>query len=313
MELFINIIKAIVFGIVEGITEWLPISSTAHLLILEEWLSFDKTFGQPFVELFVVVIQFGAIIAVLITFFKKLWPFGLESKDESKKRWLLIGHTILACVPGVIGGLFLDDIKDKYLSGVGVIVITLIVFGLMFIGVETYLKKTNKTNSKELSDLNIKTALIIGFSQMIALIPGVSRSGITIITALLLGFSRTAAAEFSFIMSIPMIIGASGYKTLKFFLKGQASSVNNPGSASFIMIVGIIVAFVVSLLTIKYFMSFLKKKSFIGFGYYRIGLAIVLLILILTDQVVAFSSLVQISPRNFLDVFNDLTSRLIQK
>lgn len=296
MEFFIQIINAIIFGVVEGITEWLPISSTAHLIIFEQWLGMNKYFGQPFVDLFIVVIQFGAIIAVILTFFKKLWPFSKsKNKEEKTATWFLILYTVIACIPAVVVGLLVDDFKDQYLSSILVIIITLVVFGILFIVVETIFKKKNIINTKELTNLTIQYALIIGLAQMLALIPGVSRSGVTIIAALLLGFSRTSAAEFSFILSIPMIIGASGYKLLKFFIRGEAKTIPNFGQGIAIIIIGTVVAFIVSFFTIKYFMKFIKSKSFTLFGYYRIGLATLLTILILTNVIPDAATLVNVN------------------
>lgn len=293
MELFLSILKAILFGIIEGITEWLPISSTGHLIIAEQWLGFSGRYGLEFSNLFIVVIQFGAILAVIIAFFKKIWPFGKNKTTEEKKQiWFLILNVVIACVPAVLAGLLLDDYVDQYLYGALVIAITLIFFGVVFIVAEWY-RKTHQLDGqtyKELVDITWKSALIIGLAQMIAIIPGVSRSGITIIAALLIGFSRSSAAEFSFIISIPMIIGASGFKLVKFVLNGDYQQIPNTlmTEAIIVLLIGILVSFVVSVFTIKFFMKFIKTKTFAAFGYYRIALGLVILILGLTSLISLF-------------------------
>ncbi len=301
MDLFINTLKAIVFGIIEGITEWLPISSTGHLLIAEQWLGFGARYGSEFSNLFIVVIQFGAILAVIIAFFKKIWPFGKnKTREEKVKVWMLILNVVIACIPAVVAGLFLDDIMDQYLFGSLVIAITLIVYGIIFIVAEAWRKKNHNEEKVylELVDITWKSALIIGFAQVLALVPGTSRSGVTIIAALLIGFSRPSAAEFSFILSIPMIIGASGLKLVKFVLDDAA--INSISSelrieALVVLLVGILVSFIVSVFTIKYFMKFIKSKTFIGFGYYRIALGIIILILGLSKVIPLFTPDVNLS------------------
>lgn len=274
---FITVLKTILFGIIEGITEWLPISSTGHLIIAEQYFGFASTYGVDFWNLFLVVIQFGAILAVIISFFHKIWPFGKKkSAEEKKQTWLLIFNVVIACLPGVIAGIIGDDYIDSVLHGALVVAITLIVYGIIFIVIEIYSKKSGKNSTiNDLKDITWKTAVIIGFAQILSMIPGTSRSGITIIAALILGFSRSTAAEFSFIVSIPMIIGASGYKTAKYFINGGNLSSVELG----IIVIGIVVAFIVSLLTIKFFMKFIKSKTFTGFGIYRIALGIVLIVL----------------------------------
>lgn len=290
MELFLSILKAIVFGIIEGITEWLPVSSTGHLIIAEEFLGFSGRYGIDFSNLFIVVIQFGAILAVLIAFFKKIWPFGKsKTKEEKKQTWMLILNVVIACLPAVIVGVLFDDVVDQYLYGALVIAITLILFGIVFIVAEWYRKKHDTEDKTYLSliDITWKSALIIGLAQMVAIIPGVSRSGITIIAALLIGFSRSSAAEFSFIISIPMIIGASGFKLVKFVASGDYHNIPSElmSEAIVVLLVGVLVSFVVSIFTIKFFMTFIKSKTFAAFGYYRIGLGILVLILGLTQVI----------------------------
>jgi len=284
MNLFLNILKAILFGVIEGITEWLPISSTGHLVIAEQFLGFGSRYGLEFSQLFIVIIQFGAILAVIIAFFKKIWPFGkTKSLEEKKKTWTLILNVAIACLPGVIAGFLFDDLMDRYLYGALVIAITLILYGIIFIVAEFYRKKNTSEDKVylELVDITWKSALIIGLAQVLALIPGTSRSGVTIIAALLIGFSRSSAAEFSFILSIPMIVGASGYKLIKFIAnKGFETIPSGLGAeAVTVLLIGIIISFIVSIFTIKIFMKFIKSKSFTGFGYYRIALGVIVLTL----------------------------------
>ena len=287
MDLFINILKAILFGLIEGITEWLPISSTGHLVIAEQFLGFGSRYGLAFSNLFIVVIQFGAILAVIIAFFKKIWPFAKsKTAAEKKQTWMLILNVVIACIPAVVAGFFLDDLMDQYLYGALVIALTLILYGIIFILAEMYRKKQNKDDKSysELMDITWKSALIIGLAQVLALVPGTSRSGVTIVAALLIGFSRSSAAEFSFILSIPMIIGASGYKLVKFMANDGFDTIpSGLGSeAVIVLLVGIVVSFIVSIFTIKFFMAFIKSKTFAGFGYYRIALGVLILILGLT-------------------------------
>lgn len=295
MDLFINILKAILFGIIEGITEWLPISSTGHLVIAEQFLGFGSRYGLDFSNLFIVVIQFGAILAVIIAFFKKIWPFGKnKTSDEKKKIWMLILNVVIACLPGVIAGFLFDDLMDQYLYGALVIAITLIVYGVVFIIAEI-IRKNNHHEDKvylELVDITWKSALIIGLAQVLALVPGTSRSGVTIVAALLIGFSRSSAAEFSFILSIPMIVGASGYKLVKFVANDGFDTIpSGLGSeAVIVLLVGIIISFVVSVFTIKFFMQFIKSKTFSGFGYYRIALGLIILLLGITNILPLFAN-----------------------
>lgn len=284
MDLIIAVIKAVIFGIIEGITEWLPVSSTGHLIIAEQYLGFGIRYGTGFSNLFIVVIQFGAILAVIMAFFRKLWPFGKKKNSEEKKKtWMLIINVLIACLPGVIAGLLLDDLADQYLYGALVIAIMLILYGVVFVVLERFKKKsqTEDRTYYELSDITWKSALIIGLAQVLALVPGTSRSGVTIVAALLIGFSRSSAAEFSFILSIPMIVGASGYKLVK-FIAGDGIGTIPSGlrtEAFIVLLVGIIVSFVISVLTIRYFLRYIKSKTFSVFGYYRIALGAVILIL----------------------------------
>lgn len=279
--MFINVLKAILFGIVEGITEWLPISSTGHMIILESLLDVKNTFSDAFWELFLVVIQLGAIIAVIICFFKKLWPFGkTKEKEEKKNIWLIWAKVLVACVPAAVVGLLLDDWLNEHLYNAITVSVTLIVFGIFFIILEIWNKK-REFKINEVKDLSFKMALIIGLIQLIALIPGVSRSGVTILGAMLIGCSRTVSAEFSFFLSIPVMLGASLLKGVKFFLDEGTLTSNE----WVFLGVGVVVAFLVSLFVIKFLMSFIKKHDFKPFGYYRIALGILLLILFLTHVI----------------------------
>ena len=279
--MFINVLKAILFGIVEGITEWLPISSTGHMIILESLLDVKNTFSDAFWELFLVVIQLGAIIAVIICFFKKLWPFGkTKEKEEKKNIWLIWAKVLVACVPAAVVGLLLDDWLNEHLYNAITVSVTLIVFGIFFIILEIWNKK-REFKINEVKNLSFKMALIIGLIQLIALIPGVSRSGVTILGAMLIGCSRTVSAEFSFFLSIPVMLGASLLKGVKFFLDEGTLTSNE----WVFLGVGVVVAFLVSLFVIKFLMSFIKKHDFKPFGYYRIALGILLLILFLTHVI----------------------------
>lgn len=279
----IEILKAILFGIVEGITEWLPISSTGHMIILEEILDVQSTYGEAFWSLFLVVIQLGAIIAVVCCFFNKLNPFFGKSlvqpeqkktQEEKRSIWLLWAKVIVACLPAAIVGLVLDDILDKYLYNSIVVSITLIIYGIAFIGLEIWNKKREfkVTDTKQLS---WKLALFIGCFQLLALIPGTSRSGVTILGAMLLLCNREVASEFSFYLSIPVMLGASLLKFVKYFIDGNVIVTQQ----ALFLLIGCVVAFGVSMLVIKFLMSFIKKHDFKPFGIYRIALGILLLIL----------------------------------
>ncbi|NLJ16874.1 MAG: undecaprenyl-diphosphate phosphatase [Clostridiales bacterium] len=267
---FIEILKAIIYGIVEGITEWLPISSTGHLIILEDLLKF-KDMRTDFWNLFLVVIQLGAILAVIVIYFKKLFPVsrsesGVFIIEKSKLRlWLKI---IIASIPAAVIGLPFDDILEKYLQNTPTVATMLIVVGIVFIIVENY-NKDKKANITRMSELSYKTAFFIGISQVLAMIPGTSRSGITIIAALLLGASRVIAAEFTFYLAIPVMLGASLLRAIKY---GLPQGLNEYS----IIITSFIVSFIVSIVVIKFLMTYIKKRDFKVFGWYRIALGIVL-------------------------------------
>lgn len=284
---FIEVLKAILFGIVEGITEWLPISSTGHMIILEELLDVQNTYGSAFWNLFLVVIQLGAIIAVVVCFFNKLNPFfgksliveGKEkTKEEKKNIWILWAKVIVGCIPAAVIGLFLDDIVNKYLNTAVVVSITLILYGILFIVLEIFNKK-REFKTYETMNLTWKTAFFIGCFQILALIPGTSRSGVTILGAMLLLCSRSVASEFSFFLSIPVMFGASLLKLVKFFIDGNSLVT----SQVLFLLIGCVVAFMVSLFVIKFLMSFIKKHDFKPFGVYRIILGVLLLVLFLCN------------------------------
>ncbi len=266
--LIIEIIKAIFIGIVEGITEWLPISSTGHMILVDEFISLDVT--PEFLELFLVVIQLGAICAVPFLFFNKLNPFSKrKSEAERKRTWSLWGKVIVGVMPAAILGFLLDDIFDKYFYNYIVVSIALIVYGVAFIVVERY-KRGKSYRVEFVEELTYKDAALIGCFQVLSLIPGTSRSGSTILGGMLCGISRVASAEFSFFMAIPIMIGASLLKIAKFLLDGFSAT-----SGELLLLgVGLVVSFVVSLVAIKFLMEFVKRHSFTPFGVYRIILGV---------------------------------------
>ena len=258
----LEILKAILFGIVEGITEWLPVSSTGHLILLEEFIHLDVT--EEFYEMFQVVIQLGAILAVLVLFFQKLWPFSpKKSIEEKKNTWQLWFKVVVAVLPSAVIGLLLDDWMDAHFYNYVVVAIALIVYGVAFLFVE----KGNKTAKiHDVHAIDYRTALLIGAFQCLALIPGTSRSGSTILGAILVGVSRPAAAEFSFFLAIPTMLGASGLKLVKYLLEGMLPS----GLEMGVLLTGCVVSFAVSMLVIRVLMDFVRKRSFAPFGIYRI-------------------------------------------
>lgn len=261
----LEILKSILFGIVEGVTEWLPISSTGHLILLQELLPLKVS--PEFWDLFEVVIQLGAILAVIILYFGKLNPFApSKSKAEKKSTWDLWFRVIVAVLPSAVLGLLLDDWLTAKLYNYVTVAVTLILYGVAFILVERNGRKTFRVETVEAIDY--KTALLIGAFQVLALIPGTSRSGATILGAMLLGVSRTAAAEFSFFLAIPTMLGASLLKGVKFLLGGAAMT----GQEGAILIFGSVTAFVVSLLAIRGLMQYVRKHTFSAFGVYRIAL-----------------------------------------
>lgn len=268
---FLEILKAIFLGIVEGITEWLPISSTGHMILVDEFIKLN--ISEEFKEMFFVVIQLGAILAVPVLFFNKLNPFSKKKTEtEKRKTWKLWFKVIVGALPAAIIGVLLDDLLDKYLYTYYVVAIALIVYGVGFILVERF-KKTSTFRVENVEELTYKDALIIGSYQVLSLIPGTSRSGSTILGGMLSGVSRTASAEFSFFMAIPIMLGASGLKILKFLMDGfTATSLEIA-----LLLIGIVVSFLVSLFAIKFLMEFVKRHSFKPFGIYRIALGALVL------------------------------------
>lgn len=269
-----EIIKAIVLGIVQGITEWLPISSTGHMILVNDFLPLtvyaDQVMNKEFVDMFMVVIQFGSILAVLLLYFSKLNPFSKNRKNpnhfkDTMDLWIKVA---IAAVPAAIIGLLFDDMIDSYLYNSIVVAITLIVYGFAFLWIESR-KKHGKITT--LGQLDYKTAALIGVFQILALIPGTSRSGATILGAVLLGCARPVAAEFSFFLAIPMMFGASLLKLIKLKMALDFTGI-------IILLVGMVTAFVVSVIAIKTFMSYIRKHDFKVFGYYRIILGVIVLI-----------------------------------
>ena len=267
----IEYLKAILFGIVEGVTEWLPISSTGHLILLNEFVNLNVS-GE-FKSMFDVVIQLGAILAVIVLFFYKLNPFAAGKSQEAKKHtWQLWFKVCAAIIPSGLVGVLLDDWMDAHLHNGTVVSIALIVYGVAFIAVErANAKKTPAI--KNVHEIDYKTAVLIGLFQCLSLIPGTSRSGSTILGAILLGVGRSAGAEFSFFMAIPTMLGASAIKGLKFLLSG----VSITGTEIGVLGVGCVVSFLVSMAVIKALMEYVRKHSFSAFGVYRIVLGAVVL------------------------------------
>lgn len=273
---FVEFLKALFLGIVEGITEWLPISSTGHMILVDEFLSLD--ISPEFRDLFLVVIQLGAILAVPCLFFHKLNPFSkTKSEEERRMTWSLWGKVIVGVLPAAVLGVLLEDLLDQYLMNYVVVCITLVLYGVLFIVVERIREKKTKSGIgyrvERVEDLSYTDALIIGSYQVLSLIPGTSRSGSTILGGMLSGVSRTASAEFSFFMAIPVMLGASGLKILKFILKGAVATTEE----ILLLLVGLVVAFLVSLGCIRFLMDFVKRHTFRAFGIYRIVLGIVVL------------------------------------
>lgn len=266
---FIDIIKTIIFGIVEGITEWLPVSSTGHLILLNDFMPLQTS--PEFFDMFLVVIQFGAILAVIVTFFRKMWPFSSYLTDrERKKIWQNWLKVIIGCIPAAVAGFLLNDFFDEHLSGTTVVAVALIVYGVIFILVERFNKDRN-FYVNEVSELSYFGAFLIGCFQMLALVPGTSRSGVTIIGAMLLGVCRSAAAEFSFYLSVPIMLGASVLKIHDFGL-------HFTGNELAVLLIGMAASFLVSIAAIRFLMNFIRTRDFKPFGIYRIIIGIVILL-----------------------------------
>ena len=270
MVTVLELLKAVLFGIVEGITEWLPISSTGHMILLDELIKLKMS--QEFYEMFQVVIQLGAIGAVILLFFHKLNPFSVQKDAEQKKAtWQLWFKVIVAVLPSAVAGLLLDDWMEAHLYNYIVVAIALVVYGVAFL----FLEKGQKAEPaiRSVYDIDFRTALLIGAFQCLALIPGTSRSGSTILGAIILGVGRAAGAEFSFFLAIPTMLGASALKLLKFLLSDVAAT----GTELAVLFVGCVVSFIVSLLVIRGLMEYVRNHSFKVFGIYRILLGIVVL------------------------------------
>lgn len=269
-----ELLKAVLFGIVEGVTEWLPISSTGHLILLNEFITLNVS--DAFRSMFDVVIQLGAILAVIVLFFHKLNPFSPQkSEGEKKQTWQLWFKVIAAIIPSGIVGVLLDDWMEAHFHNATVVSVALIVYGVAFILVER--RNARRVGGKTVEDvyaIDYKTALLIGCFQCLSLIPGTSRSGSTILGAILIGVGRSAGAEFSFFMAIPTMLGASAIKGLKFLLSGVSAT----GTEIGVLIVGCVVSFLVSLLVIRGLMEYVRRHSFSAFGVYRIILGVVVLV-----------------------------------
>ena len=270
--LIYEILKAVVIGIVEGITEWLPISSTGHMILIDEIIHIDLS--PQFREMFLVVIQLGAILAVPILFWDRLNPFSRKKyREEKVATTRLWAKVLVGSIPASIMGLALDDLLDKYLYNYLLVSAALIIYGIIFIFIEKYrAEKANPTKTVE--EMDYIDALKIGAFQSLSLIPGTSRSGSTILGGMACGISREASAEFSFFMAIPIMLGASGLKIIKFLSEGYVADVDE----LIILFVGIVVSFLVSLYVIKFLMDFVKRHDFKIFGFYRIALGLIVLI-----------------------------------
>ena len=268
----IEILKAVLFGIVEGVTEWLPISSTGHLILLNEFITLNVS--DEFQSMFDVVIQLGAILAVIVLFFHKLNPFSpSKSAEEKKQTWSLWFKVVAAIIPSGVVGVLLDDWMDAHLHNGIVVSVALIVYGIAFLLVERKNDGKHLRRVEDVHKIGYQTAILIGVFQCLSLVPGTSRSGSTILGAIMLGVGRSAGAEFSFFMAIPTMLGASAIKLLKFFLSGVAFSAMD----LLILLVGCTVSYIVSLLVIKGLMAYVRKHSFSAFGVYRIVLGIAVL------------------------------------
>ena len=272
MEGFIEILKAILFGIVEGITEWLPVSSTGHMILLDKFIQLKVS--EEFYEMFEVVIQLGAIGAVILLFFHKLNPFSPKKSPVQKKNtWQLWFKVVAAVLPSAVIGLLLDDWMEDHLYNYVVVSIALIVYGVAFL----FMEKANRGRKLKITDvheIDYRTAILIGCFQCLSLIPGTSRSGSTILGAILLGVGRSAGAEFSFFLAIPTMLGASALKLVKFLLSGATAT----GTEIAVLAVGCIVSFIVSLVVIRGLMEYVRKHSFAVFGIYRIALGALVLL-----------------------------------
>ncbi|MCI8566802.1 MAG: undecaprenyl-diphosphate phosphatase [Lachnospiraceae bacterium] len=267
----IELLKSILYGIVEGVTEFLPISSTGHLLLLEEFLPMNAS--EAFMEMFDVVVQLGAILAVVVVYFNKLNPFApRKSQKQKRQTWAIWGKVVIGCIPAAVFGFLFDDWMDEHFYNAYVVAAMLILYGLLFIVLETKNRKRS-FSVQTVAQLSYVGAVMIGLFQILAMVPGTSRSGVTILGAMLLGVSRVAAAEFSFFLSIPIMFGASGLKLVKFVLNGNTLA----DTEIWILAGGVVSAFIVALIAIRFLMSYIKRHDFKAFGYYRIALGLLVL------------------------------------
>ena len=264
-----ELLKTVVLGVVEGLTEWLPISSTGHMILVDEFIKLDVS--KSFMDMFLVVIQLGAILAVVVLNFEKLNPFSSwKSSWEKRATWQLWYKVILACVPAAVIGLLFNKFMEEHFMTAPVVAATLIFYGVMFLVVETY-NKRRTPRVREIERLDYKTPFIIGLFQVLSLVPGTSRSGATILGGILFGTSRYVAAEFTFFLAIPVMFGASLLKMVKF-------GWHYTGSEILILVVGMATAFVVSILSIKFLLRYIKNNDFKAFGWYRIVLGIIVVL-----------------------------------
>lgn len=277
MDLLVEILKAVVYGVIEGVTEWLPVSSTGHMILAEQVLKFQLS--DAFMEMFRVVIQLGAILAVLVLYFKKLWPFcrdnGRDSGFGRHFRWPVMRlwyKIIVACLPAAVLGFLLDDWLDAHLYNSITVAAMLIIYGVAFILIE---RRPRPPRTTKLSHIGYKQALQVGAWQVLAMIPGTSRSGATILGGMLCGLSRPCASQFTFFLAIPVMAGASALKLVKFFLDGNTLT----GTEVIVLLVGCVVAFLISMLAIRFLMDYVKRHTFTVFGWYRIALGVVVLII----------------------------------
>lgn len=275
MDFILEILKAVVYGVIEGITEWLPISSTGHMILAEQVLKFQ--FSDAFMEMFRVVIQLGAILAVVVLYFHKLWPFCADNGETTgfarHIRWPVMHlwfKIIAACAPAAVLGILLDDWFDAHLYNSVTVAATLILYGVAFILIE---RRPRPPVTAKLSRITYKQAMTVGAWQVLSLVPGTSRSGATILGGMMCGMSRPCASQFTFFLAIPVMAGASALKLFKFFLEGNALT----GNEVIVLLVGCVVAFLVSMLAIRFLMDYVKRHTFTVFGWYRIALGVLVL------------------------------------
>lgn len=270
LQLFLNILNAIVFGVVQGITEWLPISSTGHMILLDQFISLTQ--DRAFRDLFLVVIQFGSILAVVTLYFHKLNPFSPKKSSAGKRdTWAMWLKVLVGCVPAAVIGLLFDDLIMEKTYNWYVVAATLIIYGILFIVIES---RNKEPKIGSIDEMSYKMAALIGIFQVLAMIPGTSRSGATILGAVMIGASRNVAAEFSFFLAVPVMLGASALEILKFFMEQGMFS----GEQWITLIVGMVTAYVVSIFAIKFLMDYIRRHDFKAFGYYRIILGVIVIL-----------------------------------